>query len=172
MELLRDVLVPLLLVVLRPPCHHLVHLYVLLNFREILLQFVRLLRGGIVDDRFKKCPLRGSWRFIKRRIASMPLPSLTEWQIREGSSSVHDSKMEYKLKSELQHVLLVVRVLLIHVTLGNYRIRPSRPLDQLVRLRQIGHQLSLPLRVLAQKGNMTKINYGASWDLETRICKS
>ena len=58
-----------------------------------------------------------------------------------------------QVESEPQHVLLVVRIRPLHVLLGKYRIRLSRPLERNLRLRrgdaQMGHQLRLPLRVLA-----------------------
>ena len=57
-----------------------------------------------------------------------------------------------QIVGEPPHVLHVVRIGDFNVLLRNCRVRPSNPLDQLVRLRrgdaQIGHQLRFPLRVL------------------------
>ena len=97
--------------------------------------------------------VRGSWRFIKRRIASKPLPSLTEWQIRKASSSIHDSKMEYKLKANLNTCCWLFGYSLFmssSVTVGSvpaaHLINSS---DCGVEMCKIGHQLRHPLRVLA-----------------------
>ena len=118
---------------------------------QILLQLVQLLQGGIVDDRLEKCPFR-TWR---TRLAALhqetyrlqAVALLNRAADSEKVVSGARSQDGVQVESEPQHVVLLVRIRHLRVLLCNYRIRPSRPLDQNVRLRRgyarTGHQLRL-----------------------------